>query len=144
MKKLILGLCIALAPLVAHSSEHIEVTAPFARASIPGMSMGAAFMQLDNHGKEERLLVEARSDVAKHVEIHNHVKVDGMMRMRQMAHIHVKPGQTKTLQPGGLHIMFMGLHQPLKQGESFDLTLIFDDGSSKTVAIPIKAIGATK
>ena len=43
--------------------------------------------------------------------------------------------------PGGLHVMFIGLHAPLEEGQQFPLTLVFADGSDTTIDVPVKAIG---
>ena len=78
------------------------------------------------------------------MELHNHVLVDGMMRMREMASIYLDANDTKVLQPGGFHIMFIGLKQPLKHGESFPLELIYRDGSRDKVEVPVIDITKTR
>lgn len=135
-------LSLLLAFSVQASEPHYEVKNAFARASMPGMPMSAAFMTIHNNDSKERFLVSATSTIAEHVELHGHVKVNGMMRMRQMAHIHLPAGQDKTLQPGGLHIMFIGLEQPLKEGTTFPLTLVFDEEKEMTIEVPVRSISA--
>ena len=130
----------------AHATERasdvVQVKGQFARASIPGMGMSAIFMTLTNTGQLEHLLVEADSSVADNTELHGHVMQDGMMRMRQMAHLHLKPGQDKILQPGGLHIMLIGLTSALTDGSGFKLKLTYDDGSEQILTVPVKSISA--
>jgi copper(I)-binding protein len=124
-------------------SEMVTVENPFARATAPGMPMSGAFMTILNHGETEHFVVNANSDSARNVELHNHIKEGGMMRMRQVAHFHLKPGQKKVLKPGGLHIMLMGLHDALTEGGSINIELVFEDGSRKSVSVPVKSISAT-
>ena len=69
-----------------------------------------------------------------------HSMDDGVMRMRRIPHIHLPPGQTVSLQPGGLHIMLFDLAAPLKEGDEFPLTLIFEDGSSKDVTAIVRPV----
>ena len=130
----------------AHAAEKardvIQIENPFARASVPGMGMSAIFMTLKNTGQQEHLLVEAQSGVSANTELHGHVMDKGMMRMRQMAHIHIKPGQDKLLKPGGLHIMLIGLTTTLIEGREIKLKLTFDDGSEQTLTVPVKSISA--
>lgn len=128
----------------ALAKTDITIKSPFARASIPGTSVGVVFMHISNRGVKERLLIEARSNIARHVEIHSHIEINGVMHMRQIPHIHIKPGETAVLGPGGLHIMLIELYQSLKDGESLQLTLIFNDGHSQTVTVPVKSISATE
>jgi copper(I)-binding protein len=124
------------------ASDVIQAENPFARASVPGMAMSAVFMTLKNTGEQEHFLVEAQSGASANTELHGHVLDKGMMRMRQMAHIHLKPGQDKILKPGGLHIMLIGLTTTLIEGHEIKLKLTFDDGSEQTLTVPVKSISA--
>ena len=52
----------------------------------------------------------------------------GVMRMRPLAAIDIPAEQTVTLSPGGMHIMLLGLGQPLREGQTFPLTFSFMPG----------------
>ncbi len=119
------------------SADMVDVVTPYARASLPGVSMGAAFMALKNNSGEHHYLVSAESPVAAATEIHGHVMADGIMRMRKMVGIDLDAGHTRLLQPGGFHVMLIGLKQPLQQGQSFPLELIYRDGSRDKVTVPV-------
>jgi len=131
-------------PLYANelASDVIRIEAPFARAAAPGMKMSSAFMVFHNDGKMEHLLVDAKSSAARHVELHSHVKEKGMMRMRRMAHFHLKPGEQKVLRPSGLHIMLIGLQGAIAEGNEITIELLFADGSQTQVKVPVKSISA--
>ena len=130
-------------PLWAQSvSDSVTIEEPFARAVAPGMAMSGAFMTLTNQDKVEHFVISASSDVASNVELHMHTMQDGMMRMRQVAHFHLQPGKSTILKPGGLHIMLMGLKQPLVEGTTIQITLAFSDGSNKIVDVPVKSLSA--
>jgi len=64
------------------------------------------------------------------------------MRMRPLAAIDIPAGQTGTLSPGGMHIMLLGLTQPLREGQSFPLTLSFDHAGPRQVTVAIEKAGA--
>jgi hypothetical protein len=66
----------------------------------------------------------------------------GMMKMRPVPGLSVAPGKPVKLAPGGYHIMLMGLKAPLKQGDSFPLTLRFEHAAPMTVTVNVEAIGA--
>jgi len=118
----------------------IEVIDPYARAVPPGHPNSAAFMVLKNTGAEDRALVDAKSNVSKVVELHTHRKEGGMMRMRRVGKIEIKAASDTVLKPGGLHVMFIGLKQPLNAGDVIKLELIFDDGSKTKLTIPVKRV----
>jgi hypothetical protein len=137
---LLLILPLLAANLVAAPPATITVSDAYARAVPPGQPNSAAFMQLTNTGAQDRALVSATSDAAEVVELHTHKLEDGMMRMRQIARIDLPAGETVTLQPGGLHLMLIGLIDSLKPGDEITLSLGFDDGSRQTLDLPVKRI----
>ncbi len=119
------------------TADMVDVVEPYARASLPGISISVAFMALKNNSGERRTLVAAESPVADTVEIHNHVMSNGMMKMRKVAGIDLNADDTRLLRPGGFHVMLIGLKQILKHGESFPLELIYRDGSRDRVKVPV-------
>jgi periplasmic copper chaperone A len=125
-------------------SEQVTVTVPRARALPPGTPNSGAFMTFHNGGTVEAKLVGAAADVSKTVELHTHVMEDGMMHMRQVPEILLPPGEDVVLEPGGLHVMLIGLTGTLEDGQRFPLTLEFSDGSSKVVEVPVQAIAVSK
>ena len=54
----------------------------------------------------------------------------GMMKMRPVEAAEITPGEPSVLQPGDLHIMLIGLTEPLVEGNSFPLTLNFERAGS--------------
>jgi len=121
----------------------ISVTEVYARAVPPGQPTSAAFMTLHNPQTSDRALVEARSKAAKNVELHTHTMDGGMMRMRRIDRIDIKAGGTTELKPGGLHVMLIGLQQPMPAGSSIALELVFDDGSVLLVDAPVRDVART-
>ena len=83
----------------------------YIRKPIPGRSMSAAFMSINNTGTEDVVLKTAAIAGAKSVEIHTHSHVDGVMRMRQLYELTIETGATVVLEPGGLHLMVFGIQQ---------------------------------
>ena len=47
--------------------------------------------------------------------------------------IEIKPGQTVTLEPGGLHVMLMNLTKTIVAGTKIDLTLKFEGTADITL-----------
>jgi periplasmic copper chaperone A len=142
-KTLCLASTLAVALLAAPAlAGDITVADPFARASAGMAEVGAAFMTLRNTSKSDDQLIGASAPVSGSAELHNHIKDGDIMRMRQVPSINIPAGGTVALQPGGLHVMLMGLKQPLKQGEVFPLTLTFAKAGTMTVEVTVKAPAA--
>jgi len=131
-------LALGLFPVLA--DQTVLVSDPYARAVAPGQPNSALFMQIDNGGDQDRALVGAASPVADVVELHTHHMEDGMMKMRRVEQIDLPAGESVSLQPGGLHVMLIGLKQQLRPGEAVALTLTLDDGSELALTAPVRQI----
>ncbi len=118
----------------------MSVNDPYVRAIPPGQKISAAFMLLKNNSDKDIDLIKASSDSAKHVELHEHVHEDGMMKMRQVAKISVAAHGQTVLKPGGYHIMLIGLVKPIQPKDMINITLEFSDGSKQQIKAEVKKI----
>lgn len=119
---------------------------PWIRGSVPGQKNGAGYLVIQNKATIPAALQSANSDRADRIELHTIVREDGVAKMREVKQIDVPSQGSVTLQPGGYHIMFIGLKQPFKEGESIPVKLNFASGQSATVSFTVKAptfIGGT-
>ncbi len=130
----------ALAP--AHAADIILEKA-WARASVGTSGASAAYVMVRNPGASPDRILAAAAPVAKRVELHTHIMEGGTAKMRQVDGIDVPAGGMAMLEPGGHHVMLMGLTTALIEGESFPLTLTFERAGPVTVDVPIQAPGAT-
>lgn len=97
----------------------------------PGLSGGtsAVYFTLAHEGDEPVALVGADADVAATVELHETVLSGGsgsagqMMRMQRIDSLVVAPGETVAFVPGGLHVMLIGLHRGLAEGDEVVVSL---------------------
>ena len=119
----------------------ITIGHPWARAAGANAN-GAAFMTLRNAGPQPDRLLSATTPIARTVELHTHIRDGEVMRMRPVADIPLPAGQTVHLRPGGLHVMLIGLTEPLRQGATVPLTLRFERAGEVTVQLEIQAAGA--
>lgn len=125
-------------PATRTMAERIVVHSPWARLMPPGQPNTAAFMVLENTGEEDIALVAARSPASAVVELHTHLQEDGMMRMREVARIDVPAGGRTELRPGGLHVMLIGLVEPLSPEVAVEITLVFADDSTLALEAPTR------
>jgi periplasmic copper chaperone A len=130
----------------ALSSSRIQkdptITDAWARATVPGQSVGAAYMKI--FSPTNAVLVEAETMMAQTVEVHVMDHQKGVMRMRANGPVEIAGGTMAELVPGGKHLMLLGLSKPLKAGETFPMKLTFaGTGGESTVIveIPIRVNG---
>jgi periplasmic copper chaperone A len=117
----------------ATTAEGIVILDPYVPLLPPGVRTGAAYLRIRNAGERDMTLVTAFSPAADVVELHTHVDDAGVLRMRQVKEIVVPARGEVMLQPGGYHVMLIGLPSPLLAGDKIIITLSFADGSGKTV-----------
>ncbi|GEE00875.1 hypothetical protein nbrc107696_13210 [Gordonia spumicola] len=113
-------------------ADAISVGQPWVKAADSGMT--AAFGVLANSSGSDVRLVSASSDVAESVEPHEVVTEGDTTTMRAKAGGFVIPAKgSLTLDPGGEHLMFMGLKKPVKAGDTVTITVRFADGSTTRI-----------
>ena len=120
----------------------LTVSEPWARASAGKAKAGAAYLSIANDGLEVDRLLKAATPVAKKAAIHTHIMDGGIMKLRPVEALEVNPGEPAVLKPGGLHVMLMGLKAPLKEGETFPLTLTFEKAGTLEVQVNVQKPGA--
>lgn len=116
---------------------------PNAMASPMGMhnsGTAAAFMVITNNGTSDDRLLGGKTDVAAVVEVHEMKQQGEMMIMSPLVDgLPIPAGETVTLEPGGYHIMMIGLTKDLKPGETYELTVEFETAGEVTLTVPIFA-----
>ena len=128
------------APAFGHGAQvsDIAIGHPFATPSLAGTTNGAAYLaSVENKGAVADRLVRASTPAAARVEIHTMaVDAQGVMRMREIDGIALAPKAKVQMKPGaGLHLMLIGLKEPLKEDASFPMTLEFERAGKVEVKV---------
>lgn len=122
-----LAFLLLFAPAVLLAEVSLDIIDPWTPEAPPGRMM-AGFMGLHNASDIPIALIDARSPQFGHVEIHTMVMEDGVMRMRRLDQLVIEPGETVSLEPGGLHLMFIEPLEQLGVGDRISVELIDDQG----------------
>ena len=105
---------------------------------LPAVSKnGAAYFSIQNHGSADKLL-SASSDIAEQVQIHTIVHVDGQMKMQQLESVEVPMHGSVNFEPGSMHIMLLGLKEPLQEGNHYSLKLSFEKAGEIDVMVMVR------
>ncbi len=117
----------------------LTIEHPWARPTAAPNMLGAAYMTLKNGGKEAETLESASSPDAERVMIHQNILgANGVMEMRPVeGGLPVPPGGTVALQPGGYHIMLIGLKHNLEEGQRIPLKLSFAHAGTVDVEVKV-------
>jgi periplasmic copper chaperone A len=137
----ILVIVLALAPLLsgcaATGSGGVEVRDAWVRPAAQGRN-GAVYFALENHSSQTQELIGVASDIADAVEIHESKMSGDVMEMHQLESVSLAPGTEVKFEPGGLHMMLIGLKKELKNGDEIDITLQFKNLEDLLVPIPVR------
>lgn len=111
----------------------------------PTAKTAAIYMVLMNHGTETDVLQSVSTSAADKATAHQTTEENGVMKMREVEGLEVKPHETVTFAPGGYHVMLVGLKAPLKAGDSFSLVLSFKLAGDVSVDVQVvdKVEGST-
>lgn len=126
-----------------YQAGKLRIEHPWARATPPVATVGAAYLTIKNNGDEADALIGASSpEIAEHIEFHRHTQENGMMRMRPVAKVEIPPGGVAMLRPHGYHMMLFDLRRPLKPGDELPVTLTFERAGTIEVRVKVEALDA--
>lgn len=120
------------------AKANIDVTDAWARASAANATTAQVYLHLVSAKDPDRLVG---------LEVSNATRIDvreptdtGAAKGNAAPSVDVPGGGNLNFAPGARHLLLSGLKAPLKEGESFLLTLRFDKGGSQTAVV--KVLGA--
>lgn len=122
----------------AREEQALVASSGWARATPPGSDTSAAYVTLENRGADPVSLVGATSPRAAAVEIHLMTMEDGRMSMTPQPELGLDPGEIVRFEPGGTHLMLIGLDGALAEGESLAVTLSFSAGPELELDLPVR------
>ena len=122
----------------------LHIVHPWTRATPKGATVGGGFLKITNNGTESDRLIGGSSPISARFEVHEMSMDNGVMRMRQLKDgLVIKPGETVELKPGSLHLMFVDLKEPIKEGDRLKGTLEFEKAGKVEVDYVAVAVGAS-
>ncbi len=121
----------------ATADSAISVSDARAFETAPSAMAGGGFFAITNTGTSDDTLIAVLADFPR-VQLHTTEFENDIARMVHVDTIPVPAGETVTLEPGGLHVMFMGLQgNPLMAGATIDATLVFEQAGEIPVTFAI-------
>ena len=99
----------------------------------------AGYMVITNTSSQADALLSVSTPGASSVEIHETATdASGMMGMHPIPRLEVPAGGTVKLEPGGYHLMIMGLTRPLEVGQKVELELVFERAGTVVVEADVR------
>jgi periplasmic copper chaperone A len=125
------------------AADDITVRQAWSRATPKAAKVAGGYLSIENRGVQPDRLLSASSGAAAKVEIHQMSMQDGIMTMRPRDDgLAIAPDATVTLEPGGDHIMFIGLIAPFEEGQRVPVSLNFERAGKIETIFEIGSVGA--
>jgi copper(I)-binding protein len=123
--------------------DNLVITQAWSRATPGGAQVAGGYLTIENKGSLPDRLLSGSTDAAKKIEIHEIAQDKGIMTMRPIeGGLFIEAGKTIKFEPGGRHLMFIGLAAPFREGEQISVSLAFESGGKITVPFAVQGIGA--
>ncbi len=137
---LVLGFVISLIYACTGNSG-LTVNDAWIREVPEGIETTALYMNIRNNGEQADRLLSVRSDIAGSVEVHKtSVNKDGISYMEKLEGLEIPSASTVSLEPGGVHVMLIGLKKDIKSGDVVEVVLAFENSGTKKVKAKVRGL----
>jgi copper(I)-binding protein len=126
-------------PATAHdiTKGTIQIIHPTILLPPKGAKAAAGYMAISNNGDTSDRLIGVETPLAGAAKIHTSEFKDGVARMKHVPSLEIPADDTLIFEPGGLHVMFMGLTTVLDADQMYPATLIFEKAGSVAIEFMI-------
>ena len=142
MKTLIATVLLALPTLLSadeYTVGDLVIDHPVAFETAATANSGAGYLTVTNNGDTDDRMVLIEADFPR-VMLHETEVKDDVARMIHLDAIDIPAGDTVVFQPGGRHVMFMGLNgDPFEVGEEINAKLVFENAGEIDVVFTVEA-----
>ena len=116
----------------------LKILDPYIFSTPPRATSAGGYMTIVNDGTAADRLLSVRADIGNAMVHRTVTDAEGVTRMEhQMGGVEIPSGGEVALEPGGLHLMLMGLSAPLKSGTGVDVILVFEAAGEVPVTLPV-------
>ena len=136
IKKVIL---FSLILLMGLNSVHAKIIVKDEWARVTPRGSGSVYMTIENDSDQDDKLTSAISDEAEMTMIHQTVREENIAKMiHVMGGIDLPKGKRIKLEPGGYHLMLMGIEKNLTLNDRIRITLSFKNNENIEISPIIK------
>jgi copper(I)-binding protein len=133
-------LVLAMSGCDGNAEPAVTLSNGWARATPGGAQVAAVYARLSNTGAQSVTISSIRTDVARMAQVHETKESNGMMQMRHVDPLALPANTDIDLAPGGMHLMLMGLTQPLTVGMKFKVTFELADGRQLMLPVVVGTV----
>lgn len=113
----------------------------WSRQPAAGQPNSAVYGTVTNTGDTDVTITGVSTELTDTAELHEIIEEDGLMSMREREAGFVVPaGGTFTFEPGGPHVMLLGIDADTYPTDAVDVTFTFDAGDPTFVTAEVRKI----
>lgn len=131
----LLSIALPMSNAQAHEEVGLLTSDGWVRASLGAGKTTAAYIILDNSHGPSDVLLSVHTPIATAAEIHTMTMEGDIMRMRRMETAPLPNGEKLEFQPGGMHLMLIGLTSKVQAGDDVPVTFVFEKMGEKTIVL---------
>lgn len=116
----------------------LTVNHPYIVATPRTAKSAAGYFSVTNAGPEADRLISIESDPRGALH-ETSTDANGVAKMNEVEGIELAPGESVTLRPRGMHVMFMGLTEPFLIGATLRAKLVFEKAGPVDVTFTVQS-----
>ena len=125
-------------------ANDVSIENPIIRLMPLNAKMTAGYFELSNKSKNEEVLIGAKSNSFKNIEIHESKKDGDVMKMLRRNSVSIKSKSDVKFMPMGLHLMLMNPVKNIDENQEIVITLIFESGKNLDINFLVKNMNEMK
>ena len=107
------------------------------RSLPPGTAVTAAYGSLMNHGSDTVTIVNITSTTGTEAQMHDVIADGDQRKMMQLKSVDIAPGESLAFEPGGRHIMLLGITDAPEEGSDLALCALIAKGTEACTRAPV-------
>ncbi len=123
-----------------NSGADVSIDDAWGRPTAPGAEVTAFYFEVTNNAEASDRVVGVSADGCTRTELHQMTMQDDVMQMSEAgaSELTVGAGEVLVFEPNGLHVMCLGLVEPLEQGDKLLLKLELETAGVLTSTVVIE------
>jgi copper(I)-binding protein len=109
----------------------------WARSLPPGTAVTAAYGSLMNHGSDTVTIVNLTSTAGAEAQMHDVIAERDQRKMVRLNSVDIAPGESLVFEPGGRHIMLLGIADAPEEGSDLALCALSAMGTEACTRAPV-------
>ena len=107
------------------------------RSLPPGAAVTAAYGSLMNHGSDTVTIVNLTSTAGAEAQMHDVIADGDQRKMVRLNSVDIAPGESMVFEPGGRHIMLLGITDAPEEGSDLALCALSAMGTEACTRAPV-------